>query len=86
VCANSVEETYEELRTFEVLGIDKRSDISTAACQSVSEILGSSSSTLKDLFYALKVNGILKCDIKEDVFEVSFCSVLFFFLYLFQRY
>ncbi|KAI5589879.1 hypothetical protein POPTR_005G226100v4 [Populus trichocarpa] len=65
----SVEETYEELRTFEVLGIDKRSDISTAACQSVSEILGSSSSTLKDLFYALKVNGILKCDIKEDVFE-----------------
>ncbi|KAL3592852.1 hypothetical protein D5086_011492 [Populus alba] len=65
----NVEETYEELRTFEVLGIDKRSDISTAACQSVSEILGSSSSTLKDLFYALKVNGILKCDIKEDVFE-----------------
>ncbi|XP_061972194.1 dolichyl-diphosphooligosaccharide--protein glycosyltransferase subunit 2-like [Populus nigra] len=65
----SVQETYEELRTFEVLGIDKRSDISTAACQSVSEILGSSSSTLKDLFYALKVNGILKCDIKEDVFE-----------------
>ncbi|KAJ6920679.1 dolichyl-diphosphooligosaccharide--protein glycosyltransferase subunit 2-like [Populus alba x Populus x berolinensis] len=65
----SVEETYEELRTFEVLGIDKRSDISTAACQSVSEILGSSSSSVKDLFYALKVNGILKCDIKEDVFE-----------------
>jgi len=85
VCAPSVEETYEELRTFEVLGIDKRSDISTAACQSVSEILWSSSSTLKDLFYALKVNGILKCDIKEDVFEVSFCSVLFF-IYLFQRY
>ncbi|KAJ6352248.1 hypothetical protein OIU76_001456 [Salix suchowensis] len=66
---SSVEKTYEELRTFEVLGIDKRSDISTAACQSVSEILGSSSSTLKDLFYALKVNGILQCGIKEDVFE-----------------
>ncbi|CAK7346376.1 unnamed protein product [Dovyalis caffra] len=65
----SLEETYEALRTFEVLGIDKKSDISTAACQSVSEILGSLSSTLKDSFYALKVNGILKCDIKEDVFE-----------------
>ncbi|KAJ6928276.1 hypothetical protein NC652_012382 [Populus alba x Populus x berolinensis] len=34
------------------------------------KILGSSSSTLKGLFYALKVNGILKCDIKEDVFEI----------------
>ncbi|KAF9683030.1 hypothetical protein SADUNF_Sadunf05G0169800 [Salix dunnii] len=66
---SSVEETYEELRTFEVLGIDRRSDISTAACQSVLEILGSSSSTLKDLFYALKINGILQCGIKEDVFE-----------------
>ena len=70
-----MEKTYEELRTFEVLGIDKRSDISTAACQSVSEILGSSSSTLKDLFYALKVNGILQCGVKEDVFEVLVCSM-----------
>ncbi|KAJ7005469.1 dolichyl-diphosphooligosaccharide--protein glycosyltransferase subunit 2-like [Populus alba x Populus x berolinensis] len=66
----SLEETYEALRTFEVLGIDKKSDINTAACQSVLEILGSPSSALKDLFYALKVNGILKCDIEKDVFEV----------------
>ncbi|KAL9358707.1 hypothetical protein Peur_046830 [Populus x canadensis] len=65
----SLEETYEALRTFEVLGIDKKSDIDTAACQSVLEILGSPSSALKDLFYALKVNGILKCDIEKDVFE-----------------
>jgi len=65
----SLEETYEALRTFEVLGIDKKSDINTAACQSVLEILGSPSSALKDLFYALKVNGILKCDIEKDVFE-----------------
>ncbi|KAJ7005984.1 dolichyl-diphosphooligosaccharide--protein glycosyltransferase subunit 2-like [Populus alba x Populus x berolinensis] len=66
----SLEETYEALRTFEVLGIDKKSDINTAACQSVLEILGSPSSALKDLFYALKVNGIVKCDIEKDVFEV----------------
>ncbi|XP_061968989.1 dolichyl-diphosphooligosaccharide--protein glycosyltransferase subunit 2-like [Populus nigra] len=65
----SLEETYEALRTFEVLGIDNKSDIDTAACQSVLEILGSPSSALKDLFYALKVNGILKCDIEKDVFE-----------------
>ncbi|KAF9686830.1 hypothetical protein SADUNF_Sadunf02G0030500 [Salix dunnii] len=66
---SSLAETYEALRTFEVLGIDKKSDINTAACQSVLETLGSSSSALKDLFYALKVNGILKCEIKKDVFE-----------------
>lgn len=77
MCATSLEETYEALRTFEVLGIDKKSDIDTAACQSVLEILGSPSSALKDLFYALKVNGILKCDIEKDVFEVLFCSMLF---------
>ncbi|KAJ6336941.1 hypothetical protein OIU76_006749 [Salix suchowensis] len=66
---SSLAETYEALRTFEVLGIDKKTDINTAACQSVLETLGSSSSALKDLFYALKVNGILKCEIKKDVFE-----------------
>uniref|UniRef100_A0A6N2KP07 Dolichyl-diphosphooligosaccharide--protein glycosyltransferase subunit 2 n=1 Tax=Salix viminalis TaxID=40686 RepID=A0A6N2KP07_SALVM len=66
---SSLAETYEALRTFEVLGIDKKTDINTAACQSVLETLGSSSSALKDLFYALKVTGILKCEIRKDVFE-----------------
>ncbi|KAJ6405773.1 hypothetical protein OIU84_013687 [Salix udensis] len=66
---SSLAETYEALRTFEVLGIDKKTDINTAACQSVLETLGSSSSALKDLFYALKVKGILKCEIRKDVFE-----------------
>ncbi|KAG8640205.1 hypothetical protein MANES_13G035300v8 [Manihot esculenta] len=65
----SLEETYEALRTFEVLGIDKKTDISLPACHSVLETLGSSSSASKDLFYALKVNGILKCEINEEVFE-----------------
>ncbi|KDP26516.1 hypothetical protein JCGZ_17674 [Jatropha curcas] len=61
----SLEETYEALRTFEVLGIDK----SVAACQLVSESLKSSSSASKDLFFALKVNGILKCEINDGVYE-----------------
>ncbi|KAJ9169628.1 hypothetical protein P3X46_017795 [Hevea brasiliensis] len=65
----SLEETYEALRTFEVLGIDKKPDISLPACQSVLETLGSSSSASKDLFYALKVNGMLKCEINKEVFE-----------------
>ncbi|KAK4573124.1 hypothetical protein RGQ29_031192 [Quercus rubra] len=65
----SLEETYEALRTFEILGIKKRPDISTASCQSVSETLGSSTSSLKDVFHALKVNNILKCKVNDETFQ-----------------
>ncbi|KAL5561928.1 hypothetical protein UlMin_031675 [Ulmus minor] len=65
----SLEEAYGALRSFEVLGIDKKPDIKTGTCHSVLETLGSSSSSPKDLFYALKVNSILKCKVKEEVFE-----------------
>ncbi|KAK9280882.1 hypothetical protein L1049_003773 [Liquidambar formosana] len=65
----SLEETYEALRTFEILGIEKKPDISTTTCPLVVETLGLSSTTLKDLFYALRVSGILKCKINEEVFE-----------------
>uniref|UniRef100_A0A1J3GK09 Dolichyl-diphosphooligosaccharide--protein glycosyltransferase subunit 2 n=1 Tax=Noccaea caerulescens TaxID=107243 RepID=A0A1J3GK09_NOCCA len=63
----SLEEAYEALKTLEILGIDKKSDLSSATCENVVKVLGSSSSTLKDAFYALKVNGILKCKTGEDV-------------------
>lgn len=66
----SLEETYEALRTFEILGIEKRSVISTDSCQSVSETLGSSTSSLKDVFHALKVNSILKCKVNDETFQV----------------
>jgi oligosaccharyltransferase complex subunit delta (ribophorin II) len=58
------------LRTFEILGIEKRPDIGSTSCQSVSETLGSSTSDLKDLFHALKVNSILKCKVNEEIFQV----------------
>lgn len=74
ICYCSLEETYEALRAFEVLGIQKKNDIRKAFCGSVSKTLGSSSSTPKELFYALKVNGILKCKIKDEVFEVLLTS------------
>uniref|UniRef100_A0A5B7AM07 Dolichyl-diphosphooligosaccharide--protein glycosyltransferase subunit 2 n=1 Tax=Davidia involucrata TaxID=16924 RepID=A0A5B7AM07_DAVIN len=64
----SLEETYQALRTFEILGIEKKPDIRASTCPSVVDTLGSSSSSLKDLFYALKVNGLLKCEINEEVF------------------
>lgn len=68
-----MEETYEALRTFDILGIQEKPDINAATCKSVSEVLGSSAA-LKDLFYALNVNGVLKCEIKEEIYEVFLYS------------
>ncbi|KAG8389197.1 hypothetical protein BUALT_Bualt02G0203900 [Buddleja alternifolia] len=64
----SLEETYEALRTFEVLGIEKKPDVKPSACASVVDTLRSTSSSLKDLFHALRVNGILKCELKDEAF------------------
>lgn len=66
----SLEDAYEALRVFEILAIEKKSDLSTTTCQKVVENLGSSS-PLKDLFYALKVNDVLKCNVDRDVFKVT---------------
>jgi oligosaccharyltransferase complex subunit delta (ribophorin II) len=66
--SQSLEETYEALRTFEVLGIEKK-PVGPSTCDSVSEALVSSSSASKDLFYALKVNSVLKCNIDDGAFE-----------------
>nr|VDC83122.1 unnamed protein product [Brassica rapa] len=63
----SLEEAYEALRSLEILGIDKKSDLSSGTCENVVKVLGSPSSALKDVFYALSVNGILKCKTGEDV-------------------
>ncbi|KAB1223759.1 Dolichyl-diphosphooligosaccharide--protein glycosyltransferase subunit 2 [Morella rubra] len=65
----SLEETYEALRTFEILGIQKKPDISSGSCQSVSETLQSSSSTAKEIFDALKVNSLVKCKVDEENFQ-----------------
>lgn len=65
----SLEETYEALRTFEILGLDKVADVSPATCPLVVEKLGSSSSATKDLFHALRVNSILKCQIGAKTIE-----------------
>ncbi|KAF6142060.1 hypothetical protein GIB67_001257 [Kingdonia uniflora] len=65
----SLEETYEALRIFQVLNVGKNVDISSTTCPLVKKILGSSDSSPKDFFYALKVNSILKCEIDADTFE-----------------
>ncbi|KAL9285055.1 hypothetical protein ACSQ67_024585 [Phaseolus vulgaris] len=67
-CLVCLEEAYEALRVFEILAIGNKPDVSATACKKVVENLGSSS-PVKDLFYALKVNGILKCKVNADVFK-----------------
>ncbi|PKA62681.1 Dolichyl-diphosphooligosaccharide--protein glycosyltransferase subunit 2 [Apostasia shenzhenica] len=65
----SLEDTYEALRTFQILGLEINSDLSRATCQTLLLKLGSSSSTSKDLLYALRINGILGCQIETTNFE-----------------
>lgn len=52
--------------------------MSTTTCKKVVENLGSSS-PVKDLFYALKVNDILKCKVNGDVFKVILCYGYYFY-------
>ncbi|XP_047976320.1 dolichyl-diphosphooligosaccharide--protein glycosyltransferase subunit 2-like [Salvia hispanica] len=65
----SLEETYEALKTFKVLGIEKKHDITTSSCASVAHTLKSTSSASKDYFHALRVNSILKCDLNSEAFR-----------------
>lgn len=61
---------------FEILGLEeKKTHVSGDACQKVLENLNSASS-LKDLFYALKVNNILKCDVNSNALKVLFLFLL----------
>ncbi|KAI3460965.1 hypothetical protein Pfo_017628 [Paulownia fortunei] len=64
----SLEETYEAFITFGVLGIEEKPNIRTSACVSVVDTIRSTSSALTDLFYALRVNGILKCELNDEAF------------------
>ncbi|KAL2892582.1 Dolichyl-diphosphooligosaccharide--protein glycosyltransferase subunit 2 [Bienertia sinuspersici] len=66
---NSLRQVYETLKTFEILGIGKDLDVSASACTLIAETLKSSSASLKDINFALKSNGILKCKIDGQSFE-----------------
>ncbi|XP_027935095.1 dolichyl-diphosphooligosaccharide--protein glycosyltransferase subunit 2-like [Vigna unguiculata] len=65
----SLEDAYEALRVFEILGLEeKKTHVSGDACQKVLENLDSAS-PLKDLFYALKVNSIVKCNVNSNALK-----------------
>jgi len=57
---------------FEIIGLEeKKTHVRGDTCQKVLENLDSASA-LKDLFYALKVNSILKCDVNREALKVPF--------------
>ncbi|KAK7335448.1 hypothetical protein VNO80_27292 [Phaseolus coccineus] len=59
------------LRVFEIIGFEeKKNHVSGKTCQKVLENLDSAS-PLKDLFYALKVNNILKCDVIREALKAT---------------
>ncbi|KAG6502587.1 hypothetical protein ZIOFF_034872 [Zingiber officinale] len=65
----SLEETYEALRTFQILGVGNFSDIGPATCPVIIDNLTSPASSPKDLFDAIRVNSILECQIGSQTFK-----------------
>ncbi|GMH31249.1 hypothetical protein Nepgr_033092 [Nepenthes gracilis] len=65
----SIEEAYEALRTFQILGIGENHDMITLACPLVVDSLSSSSASVKDVFYACKCNRILQCKLNGETFK-----------------
>ncbi|CAI9288440.1 unnamed protein product [Lactuca saligna] len=63
---SSLEEAFEALRTFEILGIDTKPDLKDSTCKSVVDTLSSESSNSKDLYHALRVSSLLKCKINKE--------------------
>ncbi|KAI3889283.1 hypothetical protein MKW92_005737 [Papaver armeniacum] len=70
----SLEEAYEALRTFQILGVEENTVSSTSTCPLVVKNLQSSSSP-KDLFYALKVNSFLNCKVEANTFAGIFSKL-----------
>ncbi|XP_039138283.1 dolichyl-diphosphooligosaccharide--protein glycosyltransferase subunit 2 [Dioscorea cayenensis subsp. rotundata] len=64
----SLEETYEALKTLKNLGLERPGDAKEKACPVVVEKLGSTSSSLKDLFQAVRVNSVVGCQIDAKTF------------------
>ncbi|KAJ3676192.1 hypothetical protein LUZ60_003604 [Juncus effusus] len=57
----SLEETYEALRAFQILATENTVFKHDTICQTISDKLGLSDLPTSDVFYALKIKGILGC-------------------------
>uniref|UniRef100_A0A0D3EXQ3 Dolichyl-diphosphooligosaccharide--protein glycosyltransferase subunit 2 n=1 Tax=Oryza barthii TaxID=65489 RepID=A0A0D3EXQ3_9ORYZ len=65
-----LETTYEAVRTFQILGVEKDKGLIGKACKFAAEKLASSSSSpAKDLFHAARISGVLKCSVDSGVYD-----------------
>uniref|UniRef100_A0A0E0JSK9 Dolichyl-diphosphooligosaccharide--protein glycosyltransferase subunit 2 n=1 Tax=Oryza punctata TaxID=4537 RepID=A0A0E0JSK9_ORYPU len=68
-----LETTYEAVRTFQILGVEKDKGLIGKACKFAAEKLASSSSSssspAKDLFHAVRISGVLKCSVDSGVYD-----------------
>ncbi|KMZ67725.1 Dolichyl-diphosphooligosaccharide--protein glycotransferase [Zostera marina] len=75
----SLEESYEALRTLEILGVEKNFDLAAVAhstCHAVVEKLKVPSLDLKDVFFALNVNDVLGCKLHSHVLKDNASKLL----------
>lgn len=70
----SLEATYEALATSGVLGVVVNADVKTSTCKSLIDTLSSPTTTLKDLFFGLRVNRLLTCELSDADFMVFLIS------------
>ncbi|CAN6485747.1 unnamed protein product [Victoria cruziana] len=63
------QETYEALRTFQILGIEPNTETKQLSCHLLSETLDPSSAKIDELFYALKVKTLGHCEISSEILE-----------------
>jgi hypothetical protein len=67
-----LERTYEAVRTFQILGLEKYKSVTGKACKFAAEKLASpASSAAKDLFHAARISGVLGCSVDAGVYDVG---------------
>ncbi|TKW18416.1 hypothetical protein SEVIR_5G429300v4 [Setaria viridis] len=65
-----LERTYEAVRTFQILGLEKYKSETGKACKFAAEKLASpTSSAAKDLFHAARISGALGCSVDAGVYD-----------------
>jgi oligosaccharyltransferase complex subunit delta (ribophorin II) len=70
-----LERTYEAVRTFQILGLEKYKSETGKACKFAAEELASpASSAAKDLFHAARISGVLGCSVDAGVYDVGVSS------------
>ncbi|KAL5222552.1 hypothetical protein ABZP36_027265 [Zizania latifolia] len=62
-----LERTYEAVRTFQILGVEK--DKSLTCKLAATKLAPLSSSPAKDLFHAVRISGVLRCGVDSSVYD-----------------